>query len=118
MDKASVFRDESSLKAMLEELAKLKERYHRISLRYKGARYNSDLMEAVELGYLLDLSETLVVSALARTESRGAHSRTDHPKRDDATWLKHTMAFRTEDGIELRYKPVTIARFEPKERKY
>ncbi|MDO8586492.1 MAG: succinate dehydrogenase flavoprotein subunit [Armatimonadota bacterium] len=118
MDKASIFRDEASLKTMQEELAKLKDRYQRISLRYKGSKYNADLMETVELGYLLDLAEALVVSALARTESRGAHSRVDYPKRDDANWLKHTMAFRKDNGIELRYKPVKITRFEPKERKY
>jgi len=118
MDKAGVFRTDATLSAMQEELAKLKERYSRICVRYKGKRYNADMMEAIELGYLLDLAETLVVSARARTESRGAHSREDHPKRDDANWLKHTMAFRTEKGVELRYKPVKITRFEPKERKY
>jgi succinate dehydrogenase / fumarate reductase flavoprotein subunit len=118
MDKAGVFRTDDTLSAMQDELDKLKERYSRISLRYKAKRYNADLIETIELGYLLDLAETLVVSARARTESRGAHSREDHPKRDDGNWLKHTMAFRTENGVELRYKPVTITRFEPKERKY
>jgi succinate dehydrogenase / fumarate reductase flavoprotein subunit len=95
MDRVSVFRDESGLKAALEAI----------------------LMEAIELGYLLDLAEVTTVSALARQESRGAHYREDFPQRDDANWLRHTLAFKTDAGIVLKHKPVTITRFEPKERK-
>lgn len=118
MDKAGIFRTEESLSNMVEELDKLKARYKKIALRYKGKAYNAELTEAIELGYLLDIAEALVVSARARTESRGAHSREDYPKRNDADWLKHTMAFKGESGITLKYKPVKITRFEPKERKY
>jgi succinate dehydrogenase / fumarate reductase, flavoprotein subunit len=118
MDKAGIFRTEESLSLMVEELDKLKARYKRIALRYKGKAYNAELTEAIELGYLLDIAEALVVSARARTESRGAHSREDYPKRDDGNWLKHTMAFKGDKGITLKYKPVKITRFEPKERKY
>lgn len=118
MDKASVFRDGAILSEMLNKVAELKDRYGKITIRDKSAKYNTELTEAVELGYLLDLSEALVVSAIARTESRGAHFREDYPERDDANWLKHTLAFSKEKGIELRYKPVVITRFQPKERKY
>src|ERR671912_656943 len=81
-------------------------------------RYNTDLLEAVELGFLLDLAEALVVSARARTESRGGHFREDHPVRDDKNWLKHSLASRGDSGVKLDYKPVTMTRYEPMERKY
>lgn len=118
MDKASVFRHESDLQRVLTTLRELKERYSNVSIHDRGKRFNTDLLEALELGYLLDLAETLVVSALTRQESRGAHYREDFPTRDDANWLKHSLAYRTDKGWELRYKPVVITRFEPKERKY
>jgi succinate dehydrogenase / fumarate reductase, flavoprotein subunit len=75
-------------------------------------------MEAVELGFLLDLAQTLVHAARARTESRGGHSREDYPARDDVNWLKHSLAWKTNGTIKLSYKPVTITRYEPVERKY
>ena len=81
-------------------------------------RDSADLLEVRELGYLVDNAEAMVHSALARTESRGAHSREDYPERDDASWLSHSLAFRGESGPTLRYKPVTITRFEPKPRTY
>jgi succinate dehydrogenase / fumarate reductase flavoprotein subunit len=80
--------------------------------------YNTDLTEAIELGFLLDCAETTVTSALARQESRGAHYREDFPDRDDPNWLKHTLAFKDDGGVRLDYKPVSITTFEPKERKY
>ena len=89
-----------------------------VCLQDKGNRFNTELLEAIELGYLLDLAEVTAESALARQESRGAHSREDYPERDDEKWLKHTLAYRTEHGVELKYKPVTITRFEPKPRTY
>jgi succinate dehydrogenase / fumarate reductase flavoprotein subunit len=92
----------------------------------KGQRYNTDLLETFELGCLLDLAEVTAVSALNRTESRGAHFRDDYAQRDDAHWLKHTFARHagssgasvTSGQIEITYRPVVIAQFEPKERKY
>ena len=118
MDKASVFREAKSLTAMREKLRELHERYRQVRVQDQSAGYNTELLEVIELGCLLDLAEVLVESALARQESRGAHFREDFPKRDDPNWLKHTLVYKGENGIELKYKPVTITKFEPKERKY
>jgi succinate dehydrogenase / fumarate reductase flavoprotein subunit len=96
----------------------LKERYRDVRISDKGSVFNTDLLEARELGYLLDCAEVTAVSAEARQESRGAHAREDFPERDDSDWLKHTLAHRTEAGPELRYKPVTITTFQPKPRVY
>ncbi len=118
MDKASVFRDAKGLTAMRERLRELRARYRQAKVEDQSACYNTELLEVIELGGLLDLAEVLVESALVRQESRGAHFREDFPKRDDPNWLKHTLAYKGEKGIEFRYKPVTITKFEPKERKY
>ncbi len=80
--------------------------------------FNTDLLEAREAGYLLDCAETTVEAALARTESRGAHSREDFPERDDVAFLTHSLATRSHDRIKLDYKPVTITKFQPKPRVY
>ena len=84
----------------------------------KGSAFNMDLIEAIELESLLGLGETLLLSALNRQESRGAHFREDFPERDDKNWLKHTLIRKTEQGAEIFYKPVSITRFEPKARTY
>jgi succinate dehydrogenase / fumarate reductase flavoprotein subunit len=119
MDKASVFRTEESLAAMASILDDLKSRYERVTIDDKGEIFNYDVTEALELGYLIDLAEALVVSARARTESRGAHFRDDHTLRDDANWMKHTLATRLEDGtVSLDYKPVEGDAYMPMERKY
>ena len=119
MTNASVFRDDESLTAALSSVKALQSAYESISIQDKGEIFNYDLTEALELGYLLDLAEALVVSAKARTESRGAHSREDHPLRDDANWMKHTLAFRDDDGtVRLDYKPVQGGTYIPMERKY
>jgi succinate dehydrogenase / fumarate reductase flavoprotein subunit len=118
MEKASVFREAKSLVAMQETLGELRERYRQVKIDDRGTKYNTELLEVIELGNLLDLAEVLVESALVRQESRGAHSREDFPKRDDINWLKHTLAYRTPKGVEFRYKPVTITKFQPMERKY
>ena len=118
MDKVSIFREEKGLREALQAIRGLKERYARVGIRDHGHCFNQELQETLELGNLLDLAEVTALSALGRTESRGAHSREDHPKRDDANWLKHTLACRSAEGIVLKYKPVTISRFQPKERKY
>lgn len=121
---AQVFRTAESLTATLTEIRRLRERYANVTVQDKGRAFNTDLMEAVELGFLIDLAEVVVVGALAREESRGGHFREDFPTRDDATFLKHTMAYLrpTPDGtgreVRLDAKPVTITRYQPMERKY
>ncbi len=118
-DLAFVVRSDESLTKMQQILGSLRERYERVAITDKGARYNTDLMETVELGYLLDCADALVAGALVRTESRGAHFREDHPLRDDANWLKHTLASREQDGsIRIEYKPVKMGPYVPMERKY
>ncbi len=119
----SVYRTGKTLQQAVEDVAALKERFKNVSISDKGSRYNTDLLEAVELGNLLDLAEVLVVSALAREESRGGHYREDFPTRDDVKFMQHTMAYRevAEDGstsIRLDYKPVVQTRYQPMERKY
>ncbi len=119
MDNVGVFRTEELLTDAVEKLKVLKERARHISIQDKGKRFNQDLLEAIELYNLLDLAEVTALSALNRTESRGAHSREDYPERDDENWLKHTLIYREEDGsYRFDYKPVTITKFEPKPRVY
>ena len=118
MDNVGVYRDDKLLTVALAKVRELKDRHGAVSIGDCGAVFNTDLLEANELGYLLDLAEVMVVSALARTESRGAHSREDFPERNDAKWLKHTLAYQGARGPTLRYKPVSITRFEPKPRTY
>ncbi|MFC8662974.1 succinate dehydrogenase flavoprotein subunit [Streptomyces sp. NPDC057199] len=118
-----VFRTEQTIKTAVEKIAELRERYRNVSIQDKGKRFNTDLLEAVELGNLLDLAEVMAVSALARKESRGGHYREDYPNRDDVNFMRHTMAYREvgDDGTEsirLDYKPVVQTRYQPMERKY
>ena len=113
-----VFRDERTMREGLERLLKLKERCRRLGLRNAGGIFNLDMMRTLELEGMLDLTLCVAQGAIARTESRGAHARTDYPTRDDANWLKHTMASYTPDGPQLSYRPVTLGFFEPQERVY
>ena len=118
MVNCGVFREEKLLKKQREIIKSLQERFKGVQIGYKGNRFNTELLDVVELGNMLDFVETIVASGLARTESRGAHSRLDFPKRDDQNWLKHTLAWKTDQGIKLDYKPVVITRFQPEERKF
>ncbi|GAA4663500.1 succinate dehydrogenase flavoprotein subunit [Streptomyces chumphonensis] len=124
MDKnVMVFRTEQTLKEAVAEVGALRERYRNVSVQDKGRRFNTDLLEAIELGNLLELAEVTAVSALARKESRGGHYREDYPNRDDVNFMRHTMAYREvgDDGTEsirLDYKPVVTTRYQPMERKY
>jgi succinate dehydrogenase / fumarate reductase flavoprotein subunit len=118
-DKASVFRTEQTLSAVLGTVQECKERFEQVTIDDKGDVFNYDLTEALELGYLIDLAEALVIGARARTESRGGHFRDDHPLREDEHWLKHTLATREDDGtVRLDYKPVEMGPYIPMERKY
>jgi succinate dehydrogenase / fumarate reductase flavoprotein subunit len=123
---AQVFRTDESLAKVTETIHSLRERYKNVSIQDKGSRFNTDLLEAIELGFLLDLAEVVVFSARNRKESRGGHMRDDFPDRDDANYMKHTMAYLTgdphsadaADHITLDWKPVVITNYQPMERKY
>ncbi|TPG19126.1 succinate dehydrogenase flavoprotein subunit [Pedococcus bigeumensis] len=124
-----VFRTEASMKEALGVIDELKERYANVVVQDKGKRYNTDLLEAVELGFLIELAEVITLGALARKESRGGHFREDYEARDDVNFMRHTMAYRAPvtddelgpkfaDEVRLDYKPVTVTRYQPMERKY
>lgn len=117
-NKVGIFREAPALKEALQEVKTLQGRYKKIKLNYAGKRVNLNLVWALELKGSLDLAEAVVAGALAREESRGSHFRTDFSKRDDAQWLKHTLAYYMPDGVRLDYKPVNIGPFQPKERTY
>jgi succinate dehydrogenase / fumarate reductase flavoprotein subunit len=118
-DKASVFRTDALLRQVGATIDGLRERYRTVRIDDHGRVFNFELTEALELGYLLDLADALVVAALARTESRGAHFRDDFPTRDDTTWRRHSLAHRQPDGsVRLDYKPVVGGSYLPMERKY
>jgi succinate dehydrogenase / fumarate reductase flavoprotein subunit len=119
-DNCGIFRDEDRLLVAQEKVAELQGRFKDARVMDKSRRFNTDLLTAIETDHLLCFSEVIVAGALARKESRGAHARTDFPKRDDENWLKHTLVTKTEDGPSLSYKPVYIDwdRYPPQERKY
>jgi succinate dehydrogenase / fumarate reductase flavoprotein subunit len=118
-DNVGIFRTAEGMQKALDKVRELKARFKKVQVMDRGLRFNTDLLEAWELGNLLDLAEVTTVCALNRTESRGAHMRDDFGKRDDVEWLKHSMAHADGDGgIRIDYKPVTITRFQPKERVY
>jgi succinate dehydrogenase / fumarate reductase flavoprotein subunit len=140
---AQVFRTAESLRQAFQDIQVLQERYSRVSVQDKGRSFNTDLIEALELGFLLDIAETVVVGALNRRESRGGHFREDYPKRDDEHFMEHTMAYRRVPGVPvdspagsapkgeevpppgpgrpvvlLGTKPVVTTVYQPMERKY
>jgi succinate dehydrogenase / fumarate reductase flavoprotein subunit len=118
MDHVGVFRTEQGMQQALNKIKELKERFKHMRLDDCGKVFNTNLANAWELKNLLDLAEVITCSALARTESRGAHAREDYPTRDDVRWLKHTLAWLDENGVRLAYKPVVITQYQPKERTY
>ena len=117
-ENAKIFRTEESLEKQTKILSDLRNRYQNVTISDKGKVFNTELLEAIELEYLLDMSDTTVASALCRKESRGAHSRVDYLNRDDNNWLKHSFAYKDGDSVRLDYKEVELGNYEPKERKY
>jgi len=117
-EKVWVFRRGDRLESALKEIRELKKRFKNVRVEDKDKSFNTGLVEALQLDFTLDLAEVTIVSALARTESRGAHSRIDYSKRDDENWLKHTLAHFTRDGPRLSYVPVTITKWPPAKRVY
>ncbi len=118
MEDVSVFRTAATLRHAQGVVRELRDRYARVRVQDGGTRFNQDVLEAREVGYLLDAAEVTVAAALARQESRGAHFREDFPERDDTNWLKHSLASQSQDGPTLSFKPVSITRFTPKPRTY
>src|SRR5262249_32634874 len=121
MELCGVVRDEQRLVEMQQKVVELQQRWETMRLMDSSRIFNTELMEVIELRNLLDCSEATVAGALARKESRGAQYRSDYPTRDDKQFLKHTLAYKPANSgqpPELRYKPVVITEFEPKERKY
>ena len=114
----AVFRDEQTISEAISDFSSLRERYNQVPVQNKNRIFNTDLVFALELGYMLDVADTIAFSALERRESRGANARTDFPERDDENWLKHIVARKGEVGPELSYLPVTITKWQPEERKY
>jgi len=117
-DNVGVFRTELGMSEALEKVRELQARLKQAPLTDKGKIFNTELINTWEVGNLLDLAEVTTVSALARKESRGGHAREDYPNRDDANWLKHSLAWLENGQIRLGYKPVTITKWQPKERVY
>jgi len=113
-----VFRTASGMQQALSRIAELKQRYANIHIDDTSRVFNTELLEAWELGNLLEIAEATAACALQRTESRGAHAREDYPKRDDARWMKHTLVWQTPGGVRLSSKPVRVTKFQPKERIY
>ncbi len=114
----AVFREKGKLTEALTKIEELRERYHGVSLAYKGDEYNTDIVSYLELGHMLDISLSIVKGALNREESRGAHSRLDFPARDDENWMKHTLMYKKGEEFEIGYKDVSVTKYEPTERKY
>jgi succinate dehydrogenase / fumarate reductase, flavoprotein subunit len=117
-DDVGVFRTEAGMKNALAKVNELQERFKQVSVQDTGKIFNTELLNAWEMGNLLDMAEVITVSALNRTESRGGHSREDYPERDDKNWLKHTLIWNDNGKLKIAYKPVVITRFEPKKRVY
>ncbi len=117
-DLVGIYRNEQDMLSAIEKVRELQERYQHVKITDGGKVFNTELINAWELGNMLELAEVIAVSALNRKESRGGHSREDYPSRDDKDWLKHTLATKQADKIKIEYKPVVITKYQPKERVY
>jgi succinate dehydrogenase / fumarate reductase flavoprotein subunit len=117
-EKVGVFRTEEELREAKAVVTDLREQFKSVVVTDKGRTFNQSLVHTIETGYLLDLADTMVTGAIERTESRGAHSRTDYPERDDENWMKHTLAYLEDDEIRLDYSEVTVTKYQPQVRSY
>jgi succinate dehydrogenase / fumarate reductase flavoprotein subunit len=117
-DLVGIYRNEAGMREALQKVAELKERYKNVRVTDTGRIFNTELLNMWELGNMLDVAEVVATSALNRQESRGGHSREDFPSRDDKNWLKHTLVWKKDGKLKIGYKPVTITRYQPKERTY
>src|SRR5712691_10215230 len=113
-----IYRDEAGLRQTCDTLRQLRERFAHIAIEDRGHVFNTELIGALELDFMLDVAEAVARSALQRQESRGSHTRTDFPDRNDERYLQHSLAYRTPEGPRIAYSPVTITRWAPEERKY
>jgi succinate dehydrogenase / fumarate reductase flavoprotein subunit len=118
MDNVGVFRAAAGMQSAEQKLLELRGRFQHISIDDQGRRFNTDMLNAWELGCLLDVALVTTVGAFARQESRGAHAREDFPKRDDVSWMKHTLSWLDGDQVRLDYKPVAVTKYQPMERVY
>ncbi len=114
----AVYRNQEGMEETLGDLEQLQERFKTVPVENKGKVFNTDLVFGLELGFMLDVAPSIVVSAIDRKDSRGAQARTDYPNRDDENWMKHLVCSAGETGPEVSYAPVSITRWEPEERKY
>jgi succinate dehydrogenase / fumarate reductase flavoprotein subunit len=117
-ENCSVFRDQERLNVCIDTIKKLQERYKEGKITDKGKVFNTEIYEIIELGNMLGMAEIIANGALNRKESRGGHYRTDYPKRDDENFLKHSLTYKTDEGMEIKYKPVVITKHQPAERTY
>jgi succinate dehydrogenase / fumarate reductase flavoprotein subunit len=113
-----IYRDGSAMEDAIDRIQELKEKYKHVKVSDTGKIFNTELLNAWELGNMLDIAEVVAMSALNRTESRGGHSREDYPNRDDVNWLKHTLIRKANGKFETSYKPVVITKYQPKARVY
>jgi succinate dehydrogenase / fumarate reductase, flavoprotein subunit len=113
-----IYRERGGLQAAVTRIGELKERYAHVRVDDKGRRFNTDLLQTLETGHLLDIAECIALGALNREESRGSHARRDFPERDDETWLRHSVFTRTDGGPACSFAPVSITRFQPESRSY
>jgi succinate dehydrogenase / fumarate reductase flavoprotein subunit len=118
MSHCGVFRDKQRLDICIKTLKDLQERFKKGKVTDKGKLFNSELYEIIELGNMLRMAEIIATGAQNRTESRGGHFRTDFPKRNDVDFLKHTLMYKTDAGLEIKYSPVVITKHQPAERTY
>ena len=118
MSNCGIFRTKEKIKKALDKILELKDRLNRVAVKDRGDAFNSDILNLIELGWMCDVSESIVRGAFLREESRGSHFRTDFPQRNDKDWLKHTLAFKEGGELKIRYRDVTITKYKPGERSY